>query len=211
VFPKSLSFIIAVFIPAFIVLLSGCRVNKPVSTAFTRSTIGIGTRTPAKSIRVFMDADTIQKKSAAGLQFSLKLQNDSAIAVEIVNPLDLLSVAMFDTAWKEVHFPYRGRQRGHDRGWTNKTFVVGSVIINGRSIDVKPFIEGYNITIPANGKVEIFMKITHVLKPGAVEPLTVEQTIPVPTGVYKVNLTSGLMEGHSSVILHMPLVNIHYQ
>jgi hypothetical protein len=188
-----------------------CRVNKRVSTAFTRTSIGIGTRAPAKNIQVFMNADTTQKISARGVQFSLKLQNDSSTDVVIVNPLDLLGISMFDTAWKEVQFPYRGRQRGHDGGWTNKTFVVNRVKINGRATDTAPFVKGYNITIPANGKVEIFMGITNVLKPDAVRPFTVEQTIPLPTGKYTVKLTSGLMEGQSSVILHMPPVKIDYQ
>jgi hypothetical protein len=198
-----------------VALLSGClvccKVHKPVPTAFTRTTMGIGTGTPAKNVRVIMNADTAQKRSDRGLQFSLKMENDSATAVEIVNPLDLLGVTMFDTAWKEVQFPYKGRQRGHDNGWTNKTFVVNRVKINGRTADVDPFLKGYNVTIPGNGKVEIFMGITNVLKPGAVRPFTVEQTIPVPAGKYTVILTSGLMEGTSSVILHMPPVNIYYQ
>jgi hypothetical protein len=197
------------------VLLSGCLVcckaYKPVPTAFTRTSMGIGTGTPAKSVSVIMNADTTQKKSDRGLQFSLKLQNAADTAVVIVNPLDLLGISVFDAAWKEVQFPYRGRQRGHDGGWTNKTFVVHRIKVNGKTTDVKPFVQDYNITIPGNGKVEIFMGITKVLKPGAVMPLTVEQTIPVPAGKYKMKLTSGLMEGQSSVILHMPLVNISYQ
>jgi len=191
--------------------LVSCKVNKPVPTAFTRTTMGIGTGTPAKNVQVIMNADTAQKRSDKGLQFSLKLQNDSATAVEIVNPLDLLGVTMFDTAWKEVQFPYRGRQSGHDGGWKNRTFVVNRVKINGRATDVEPFVKGYNITIPGNGRVEIFMGITNVLKRDAVRPFTVEQTIPVPTGKYTVILTSGLMEGTSSVILHMPPLKIDYQ
>jgi hypothetical protein len=202
-------------VATLIVLLSGCLVGckayKPVPTAFTRTSMGIGSRTPAKSVSVIMNADTTQKKSDRGLQFSLKLQNDADTAVVIVNPLDLLGISVFDAAWKEVQFPYRGRQRGHDRGWTNKTFVVNRVKINGMATDVKPFVQDYNITLPGNSKVEIFMGIAKVLKPGAVMPLTVEQTIPVPAGNYKMKLTSGIMEGNSSVILHMPLVNISYK
>jgi hypothetical protein len=201
-------------VATIVILLLGClvycRVNKRVPTAFTRTSMGIGTRAPAKSIQVFMNADTTQKISASGVQFSLKLQNDSSTEVVIVNPLDLLGISMFDTAWKEVQFPYRGRQHGHDRGWTNKTFVVNRVTINGLAADVR-LLQDYNITIPGNGKVEIFIEITKVLKPGEVRPYTVEQTIPVPSGKYKVKLTVGLMEGKSSVILHMPLVNIYYQ
>jgi hypothetical protein len=88
---------------------------------------------------------------------------------------------------------------------------VNRVKVNGRTTDVKPFVQDYNITLPGNSKVEIFMGIAKVLKPGAVMPLTVEQTIPVPAGNYKMKLTSGIMEGNSSVILHMPLVNISYK
>lgn len=200
---------------ALVAGLSGClvccKVHKPVPTAFTRTTMGIGTGTPAKNVRVIMNADTAQKRSDKGLQFSLKLQNDSATAVEIVNPLDLLGISMFDTAWKEVQFPYRGRPRGHDRGWTNKTFVVNRVKINGRATNVDTFRKVYNVTIPGNSKMEIFMGITNVLKPDAVRPFTVEQTIPVPAGKYTLKLTSGLMEGSSSVILHMPPVKIDYK
>ncbi|OQP68361.1 hypothetical protein A4R26_00695 [Niastella populi] len=173
--------------------------------------MGIGTRNPAKSVNAIMNTDTTQKKSDKGLQFSLKLHNDADTAVVIVNPLDLLRISVFDAAWKEIQFPYRGRRQGHDREWTNNTFVVNHIKINGRATDVNTFIKDYYITLPGNSKVEIFMGITKVVKPGAVMPLTVEQMITVPSGIYKVDLVCALMEGQSSVILHMPLVNIHYK
>jgi hypothetical protein len=188
-----------------------CKVNKPVPTALTRNTsLRSGKDTPAKNMRVIMNADTTQKSSAKGLQFSIKLQNDSATEVIVRNPLDQLQITILDPAWKEVQFPYRGRRLGHDGGWTNNSFVVNRVTINGRSTDVK-LLQDYYISIPGSGKVEIFIGITNVLKPGAVRPYTVEQTIPVPTGIYKVMLTLGLLEGQSADVLNMPPVKINYQ
>jgi hypothetical protein len=191
--------------------LTGCRGNKPVSTAFTRNTsLRTGKDTAAKSVRVFMNADTTQKKSAKGLSFSIKLQNDAPTGVNIRNPLDLLGLAIVNASWKELQIPYKGRRLGHDGGWTNNSFVVNRFTINGKSTDVK-LLKDYYINIPENSKVEIFIGVPNLLKPDAVRPYTVEQTIPVPTGKYNVLLTLVLMEGKSADVLNMPPLSINYQ
>lgn len=181
-------------------------------TAFERRAYLKGNKhTVAKSIQVFMHADTIQKRTANGLQFYVRWQNSSRKAVVLKNQPEPLIVDLYDTAWESVQVPRYGWLPGINGKWINKSFVVTRVAINGQEADVKDFVQNDAITIPGKGTVEVFMAITNVLKPGAVVPYTDEQTMPLPGGQYSLMLTAILTQEASVVIIRTPPVHICYQ
>ncbi|NII29264.1 hypothetical protein HB364_29565 [Pseudoflavitalea sp. X16] len=204
---------LAVFItvPLLLYSLLCCRAGKPIATPFNRISTTTGDNRAGNSLQVLLKADTVQKRSEKGLQFSLRLQNDSASSVTIKNPMDLFSPSLLNEAGKDILYPYISRLLIHSRGPnTNKSFVVNRLKINDRTGDEK-LLQQPQVTIPGNGSIEIFISITHVLKPDAVKPYTAEQTMPIPSGRYQLLSTLAMMEGEKSSLLRIPSVYIRYQ
>ena len=192
-------------------LLICCRHQKPVATAFKPLPVGTGENNAGNGVQVFFKADSAQKKSGKGLQFSVKLQNDSSTSVVIRNPLDFISPSLLNEAGKDILYPYVSRILINSKGpYSPKSFDVDRIKVNDKSADIK-LRQEKQITIAGNGSIEIYMSIKQVLKPGAEKPFTEDQRIPIPAGTYQLLMAMAMLEGEAKSLLRIPPVYIRYE
>ena len=191
--------------------LLGCRAQKPVSTAFSPLPVGSGENVVPSGLQIQLKADSIQRRSANGIRFSLRIENESPDSMLLRNPLDLLSPSLLDEAGRNILYPYVPRTFINTNGPSaSKSFDIDRIQVNNRTVD-KTLAQATDIAVPPKGSLEFFLSIKISLRPGAEKPYTEDKTMPVPPGNYQLQMTMATMQGEKNSLWRVPPVRIRYQ
>jgi hypothetical protein len=150
-----------------------------------------------KKVLAFLHTDTVQYTHQGGLTFSIRLKNTSADSLTVINPIDLLSMKLMDTALKNVLIPFDTRAfSGYNAPIPFESFSVEEIFINGEQtkIDIS---NTRTVIIPANSNLEMFFKISDVMPSGATLPFKSKDKIKILPGTYTLIMHINVMESES--------------
>ena len=151
----------------------------------------------AKEFTVAIKADSVQKNSSMGLRFSIKINNKSDHQVKIINPIDLFNLNLLNEKGINVLFPHVSKIFIHtvaDERTSFEAFNVLNVMVNGKPGNDK-LEQVKQIEIPAKGSYEIFFSITKSLRPEAVKPYKIDETMVLSSGKYSLSTFISIKKG----------------
>jgi hypothetical protein len=115
--------------------------------------------------------DTIQKQSDKGLQFSIRITNDSSADISISNPLEFMGPVLSNDTGLNMMTEEIGRSLMHlayGRKYHYSSFNIAAVKVNGKK-STNDLNAARTIIIPAKGVYDIFVSITKARKSRASE------------------------------------------
>jgi hypothetical protein len=149
-------------------------------------------RNPSKireinDLRAVLKIDTVQKESEKGLQFSIKIQNDSTSDIIIKNPVDFIGISLSNSAGREAFIQQISRFVVHTTA-PHKfgSFVIERIMSKGKEVKSIDMANTDSITIPAKDAFEIFFNINKVNNANPNVVITREnQHVKIPSDIYK--------------------------
>jgi len=132
----------------------------------------------------------VQKESEKGLQFSIKIQNDSTSDIIIKNPVDFIGISLSNSAGREAFIQQISRFVVHTTA-PHKfgSFVIERIMSKGKEVKSIDMANTDSITIPAKDAFEIFFNINKVNNANPNVVITREnQHVTIPSDTYRLYL-----------------------
>jgi hypothetical protein len=196
---------INIILSAGLLLFSACQAKKSLRIAPDK----LEQKNITEKLQACICIDTTQKQAEKGVQFSIRITNDSSGAISIKNPMHIFVPNLLDDLHRRVMFPYMPRTIVDNKGgkYTFKSFEITSIKVNGRKAQ-DDLTEKDDILIPGKASYEIFFSVTKTIKPGT-KPLEI---IPVPKGHYWLQIRAHLLVNQESYFaVAFNDISIHYQ
>lgn len=187
----------------------GCRSSKLITTnnIFVFKPVGLKTNSTLETVHIFLRIDTVQKESIKGIQFSIKLENNSDSAIAIKNPLDFTYIQLIDESGVNIVINQPSRYKIHSNGiedFSYKAFNIDHVLIDSKSSNIMLSNEKV-ITIPSKGTYEIFLNILNVMKNKSSNQIGI-----IAKGKYSFSIMVNLVNGKEPTTLDVKAINIKY-
>jgi hypothetical protein len=147
-------------------------------------------------IQVVLNVDTSQKQTDKGIRFSIKIKNDSASNIVILNPLDVIRIDLINKAGNSIIIPYGSRFGTHTSGSHNRpiSFTIEKIVSKDKELKLTDLADVDTINVPSKSSFNIYLNINRCLDLSS-DSKNQQKIVPIPIGKYRLLVILGIVSG----------------